>query len=437
MRTSSIYLILVIFFSACQKSYPVTGYWEGHMKMNGKTVDISIQFNKEKSILSSNDLMLKDLAISDFKVEGSNASFSVILDAEMVFEGQINNNEIKGETTISGAPPNIKIDFFLKKVSDSIPSRLYSIEKKRIESSDGVILSAEIYKPKSNRPHPAIVLVHGSSLNNKIYYKFDADYFANLGFEVLIFDKRGTGESSGDLSASTYDDFSKDVITCLETLKKRENVDKTKIGLWGYSQGAMLLPFIVSKTEIPSFVIAKSPEIRSVVEASAFSDSLRVVSSGNINENGHIAAESHRKIGKMIEQNKEAKDLELFIKQNAEKHSFMNNTGLYQNIRITENDFNGYYWQDRVFNFYSYWEKLTVPALILFGEDDAYVDANRNLELINKIGNENISAKMFHRADHGLKKTFNPQKYPDFDWPRRVEGCNAFIENWLKNTIAK
>ena len=133
------------------------------------------------------------------------------------------------------------------------PEKLYSIEVLSIKSNN-VVLSANYYKQQAKGKHPALVLLHGSSTNLKSDYVFDADFFARRGFEVLIFDKRGNGKSTGDYYTSNYDDLIEDAIVCLEILNERESVDKSKIGLWGYSQGAMLLSKIITKTDIPSFL---------------------------------------------------------------------------------------------------------------------------------------------------------------------------------------
>ena len=141
-----------------------------------------------------------------------------------------------------------------------------------------------------------------------------------------------------------------------DQLKTLRLVDKNKIGLWGYSQGAMLLPKIVSETTIPKFLIAKSPEIDGVTEAAAFSDSLRIVNLGNSVLNGQIVAESHRKVEKMISEGKSCDEVEAFIRQNAQKNNFMNQTGLYENISINKNEFKGFYWQGRKEHFIKYWK---------------------------------------------------------------------------------
>src|SRR5690606_41214712 len=70
-----------------------------------------------------------------------------------------------------------------------------------------------------------------------------SDLFSSLGLAVLIFDKRGTGESTGlrmDASTGTVmkpayypDDLANDALSALHFLQQRKDIDPERIGLWG------------------------------------------------------------------------------------------------------------------------------------------------------------------------------------------------------------
>lgn len=380
--------------------------------------------------------MQLDVSLSNLTITNKTISFSLVFsDAEVFFDGKLLDNEISGTASIDGVPPTMEIEFSLAKQAEK-PIKPYSVESHKIKSSS-VTLSADIYKPHTEGMHPAIVLLHGSSTNLKSDYIFYADYFAKLGFEVIIFDKRGSGKSTGDYYISGYDDLIADAIACLETMYNRESVDKNNIGLWGLSQGVMLLPKIVSKTNIPKFLIAISPDVNSVVAAAAFSDSLRVVNSGGSEINGKIVAESHRTVGKMIAEGKSLNEVEAFIRQNAQKYSFMNQTGLPGYINIDKDAFNGFYWKDRAINFISFWESINIPTLVVYGGRDRLVNAERNFSILEGINNENIEIKLFPRANHVLKKSFNPVIDTEFDFPRIIEGYTENVEKWIEEELYK
>src|SRR5687767_2623402 len=65
-------------------------------------------------------------------------------------------------------------------------------------------LAGTLLTPTTKGPHPAIILLHGSGPLTR--YKFGPypHFFTSLGFAVLIYDKRGTGASTGlRMDAST------------------------------------------------------------------------------------------------------------------------------------------------------------------------------------------------------------------------------------------
>jgi pimeloyl-ACP methyl ester carboxylesterase len=434
MKNISI-LIVVLAFSSCSRAQSITGYWTGTMEMNGKTIDISFDLDSNDKLFSSYDLMLLRQPISNLTIKNGIISFSVVRDVEVVFKGTISGKEITGTATMNGGPPNMNITFSATKQAEK-PVKPYSIETLTIKSN-AVSLSADIYKPHTKGLNPAIVLLHGSSSNLRRDYIFYAEYFAKLGFEVLIFDKRGSGKSTGNYYTSSYDDLIADVIVCLATMYNRESVDKNNIGLWGLSQGAMLLSKIATETNIPKFLIAISPDVSSVVEAAAFSDSLFVVNSGNSELNGHIVAESHRTVAKMIREQKSYNEVEAFIRQNAQLYSFMDQTGLSGHTDIDKDAFNGFYWQGRKEHFISYWKSINMPTLVVFGGRDNLVNSEKNISILKSINNPNIEIKLYPKANHNLKKSVNPNIDTEFDWPRIIEGYTECVEKWIKSEIEK
>lgn len=434
MKNISILFILLISTCSCN-SQSISGYWTGTMEVNGNTADFSLDLND--STISSRDNMFVKQRIQNLSFKNETLRFSYITDdANLSFEGVVDSSNITGRLKIHGMPPEIAIHFNLSKQSDTSPSENYTIEKLTI-SSKVANISAEIYKPKTNTKHPALVLLYGSGNYTKSWIAFDADFFAKQGIEVLIYDKRGSGQSTGNRITATYENLAEDAIACLEILNQRETVDKSKIGLWGLSQGAMLLPFIASKTDIPSFLIAIAPEVNGAYEAAAFSDSLRVMNRGYSSEEGHFAAESHRKVAKMIRNGSDYKEVLNFINNNAQKHPFMNLTGLHDRVVIDKEIFKGYYWSGRKYHFYNYWKNLHIETLCVFGEDDSYVDAVRNVKTLNSFNNNKIETKLFSGANHMLKKAPNFKDFSEFDFPRVKEGYLEFVRQWIENEIEK
>jgi hypothetical protein len=104
---------------------------------------------------------------------------------------------------------------------------------------------------------------------------------------------------------------------------------------------------------------------------------------------------------------------------------------------IDKGEYDGYFWKGRKKDFYPFWKNLDIKTLVIFGEEDEYINAAKNENALVGFRNVEITIKKFPRANHALKKTFNPVKYPDFDWPRITEGYLEYIEKWVGDEIIK
>lgn len=109
-----------------------------------------------------------------------------------------------------------------------------TVQDIKFHGSDGYIISAYLYTPKSasaKAPAPGILLYHGLN-NQKDYMDNTALEFARRGYVVLSADMSGHGYSSGLNGENKYG--GPDALNYLRSLPV---VDKDNIGLIGMSQG--------------------------------------------------------------------------------------------------------------------------------------------------------------------------------------------------------
>lgn len=109
-----------------------------------------------------------------------------------------------------------------------------TVKEVSIHGSDGHIISAYLYTPKSasmDKPAPGILMFHGLN-NQKNYMSNTALEFARRGYVVLSADMTGHGLSNGANGANGYGG-----VDALEYLLSQAVVDKANIGLVGMSQG--------------------------------------------------------------------------------------------------------------------------------------------------------------------------------------------------------
>src|SRR5207248_1794244 len=85
-----------------------------------------------------------------------------------------------------------------------------------------------------------------------------AHFLIRHGVAVLGFDKRGVGASTGDWRSASFDDLAGDVVAAFEYLKTRSDIDRTHIGMLGWSQAGWVMPLAAVRAREIAFLISIS-----------------------------------------------------------------------------------------------------------------------------------------------------------------------------------
>ncbi len=124
-------------------------------------------------------------------------------------------------------------------------------------------LAGTLTLPKDIKKPPIAILISGSGpqnrdeeLMNHKPFLILADYLTSNGIAVLRYDDRGIAESEGDFKTATSFDFATDVEAAIEYLKTRADIDTSKIGLIGHSEGGLIAPIVASKNKDVAFIIS-------------------------------------------------------------------------------------------------------------------------------------------------------------------------------------
>ena len=118
-------------------------------------------------------------------------------------------------------------------------------------TSDNYKLNGWFFPAESDSPAPAVVISEGDA-GNMSYYITYAYHFQQKGYNVLLYDYRGFGESQPfeiNPEMLTYTEFLKDVNAAIDYVKTRETVNGNQIVLMGFSMGAGLTIGVASQRE--------------------------------------------------------------------------------------------------------------------------------------------------------------------------------------------
>lgn len=121
-----------------------------------------------------------------------------------------------------------------------------------------VTLAGTLYVPSGSGPHPAVIFIHGSGDDSRETYRYYADILARRGIAVLIYDKRGVGASTGSWRESPFSALADDALAGINFLKAHPAIDAKRIGAWGGSEGAIIAPWVATRSADVAFVVMQS-----------------------------------------------------------------------------------------------------------------------------------------------------------------------------------
>jgi pimeloyl-ACP methyl ester carboxylesterase len=252
----------------------VEGNWEGSLDVAGQKLRLAFHITKAKdgtfsATMDSIDQGAKGIAIKKTTVEDGKLKFDLPnLGAE--YEGKIDEekSEIAGDWKQSG----MSFSLTLKRVTKTEkakrpqePQKPYPYDEQEVSYENkkaGVKLAGTLTLPRSGAPFPAVLLITGSGPQDRNETIFEhkpflvlADFLTRRGVAVLRVDDRGVGGSTGNTMQSTTADFVDDVLTGVEYLKGRKEIDPAKIGLIGHSEGGIIAPWAASRSSDVAFIV--------------------------------------------------------------------------------------------------------------------------------------------------------------------------------------
>jgi dienelactone hydrolase len=164
---------------------------------------------------------------------------------------------IRFETDRSGSSIAARVSSAGGQTRRAARVRLYEQEPVTFSAGD-VRLAGTLTLPTGAGPHPAVVFVHGSGPSQRSSYAVEADRFARSGIATLAFDKRGTGESTGDWHTAGFEELADDVLAGVRFLRRDRRIRPHRVGLFGISQAGWIIPLAAARTSEVAFIVPVS-----------------------------------------------------------------------------------------------------------------------------------------------------------------------------------
>jgi uncharacterized protein len=117
------------------------------------------------------------------------------------------------------------------------------------------VLGGTIFVPREPGRYPAVVFVHGAGRGSRSALLDQAEFLARAGIVALVYDKRTVGYS---FASRDFDLLADDALAAVRLLRERPEVDPSRVGLWGVSEGGWVVPIAAARSSDVAFVILVS-----------------------------------------------------------------------------------------------------------------------------------------------------------------------------------
>lgn len=239
-----LYTFLLLLIAQIAHSQTPQGHYEGALTRNGSVQLISFDFNN-KTTYDIPEIGYMDVAPE--KISQNKDTLNI-----KIFYGDFYCFLDPKTGDLAGVSKDTKSEMriHLKKTE----AKEKSFTEEEIKFSNAGVL----YKPKkSDKPVPYVILVHRSGWEDRDtpWYHSLAYILASKGIGVLLYDKRGTGKSTGNFSLADFNDFAEDAASAFNYLKARNDLNYAKIGFLGASQGGWIVPLAANKVSDCGFAV--------------------------------------------------------------------------------------------------------------------------------------------------------------------------------------
>ena len=401
---------------------PIDGHWEGVMDRDGITMAVRFDFTTARArtaVRFSSDVWgVMDWPTGDVTYAPPQVHFTLGdgPSASAVFDGELSTDRITGH--FAGTEGHGR--FSLRRIAPApVP---YTRENVTFHNG-GVTLAGTVLIPRTQGPHPAIIFVHGSQSQTRWGTPFFlADRFARRGIVSLVYDKRGSGDSTGDWKTATYDDIANDALAGIRLLQKRADIRAGQIGAFGHSEGGAIVAMMAAQSKDVAFIISAD----GTTGPSYKQDLFRV---HNILESkGFTAAEVTKAMAfyeewlQVARNGRGREQLESDIRQVQKENWF---------DLVAPPPPDHWAWTEyrkrADFDSLPYWARVTVPVLLVYGELDENVPASKSLAEIDAAlrgdSNPDYTEILVPGALHNL--TVHPKASPPYSCPMHPQVVQA------------
>lgn len=470
MKTKLIQICIIslLTFSLQAQQADISGTWTGKLSLPN-TIKLTIVFNfakdnagKYTATMDSPDQGAKGIPTESVTIKED----SIIVKVPSImgsYEGKIFSDSMKidGKWKQSGMSLDLavyKVDKVeeVKRPQEPKEPFPYKAEEVTFENkTHKLTLAGTLTMPLEGGNFPAVIMITGSGGQNRDEELFGhkpflviADYLSRNGYAVLRYDDRGIAKSTGDHSLATTEDFAADALFAVDYLKSRNEINHSKIGLIGHSEGGIIAPMAAIQSDDVAFIILMAGPGIPGDSILYLQGELVQRAEGTNEEEIQKSTRVRSKIFKMIKEINDDEILKIKIEEvfrkeytllSDEDKSKMGDPEVFLQMQmktLTSPWFKSFVKYDPV----PVLEKVKCPVLAINGENDLQVPPKENLSAIEDAlkrgGNKNFEIKMLPGLNHLFQtsKTGAVSEYGQIEETFSPTALETML-NWLNKVV--
>ncbi|MDO5314544.1 MAG: alpha/beta fold hydrolase [bacterium] len=422
-------ILFLLLFAALQSQAQIEGYWKGEMNIGVQKLETAFDIKADGNGYSATfDVPAQgayDIPVDETNFQDGHLQLTMSAMGAN-YSGTLKGDVIEGEFTQHGMTFTLNLaraerEQKKNRPQDPQPPFKYQIEEVTfVNEKEGNTLAGTLTIPEGEGPFPAMVLVSGSGqqnrdeelMNHRPFWVI-ADYCARQGIAVLRYDDRGVGGSDGEVMNATSMDFSYDAEAAFDYLRNRKEINATKVGILGHSEGGVINFMVSARRPDVAFLVSLAGPSVNGIEVLKEQQAAILRASGMTEEMVQFNGNANAQMFDIIETSNDREEADSLLRQLLKGWGY--------NDELTEQTV-GQMASPWMYYFLRYDPtdaivKTICPALLLNGSKDLQVIASQNLPGYEKIiaehGKTNLTLRELPDLNHLFQhcETGSPNEY--------------------------
>lgn len=302
-------------------------------------------------------------------------------------------------------------------------------ERRLVVTAQGRLGASLYYRGDDRRP--TIILIHGADAETRAM-GFMIPYFVCNGTNVIGYDQRGVGDSTGNWFLTGPSQKAEDVATLYDAFVGDRRVASRRIGVWGFSNGGWTAPLVTLRRPV-AFMILKSAPTESILSNIDYEATMELREHHASDADIARALEMWHTVEGAIYGRVSWDDARHVLRSDETQpwfqYSLMPKLGVPPPPATVSGLRNAFGYDPR-----PTLTRVTAPTLALYGAKDRKLDSADSYahmrEFLERAGNRDVTVVMFPRAGHTLEVSANGY---DADVPERfAPGYPEIVLTWLR-----